>query len=293
MCRIPARGLTWPGPGIPECAKSPQVKRILVASQQCQARLCCALREFGGVMNRLTFATLAVVLFSAPALSQKLPVTVRSPDGRIVVKVERNGAGHLTYAIERNGETVIAGSQLRLRLAEGDVSSVDIRGFTPRSVQEVHKLVATKAAEAVDRLQRTDHRGRAAIGSRVIAALDFPCLRRRRGVPLSRARRCGAQDAAGARRGDRIHVRRRLSPAMVSTSGASIPVTRVSSIRSRPAGFASTIPTICHWCAARPAMPLPSRRRICATMAACIWRVAAMASPACSRAFRGDSTTAH
>ena len=41
--------------------------------------------------------------------------------------------------------------QLRLRLAEGDVSSVEVRGFTPRSVNEVHKLVATKAAQAVDR----------------------------------------------------------------------------------------------------------------------------------------------
>ena len=49
-------------------------------------------------MNRLTFATMAVVLFAAPAFSQKLPVTVRSPDGRIAVKVERNGAGHLTYS---------------------------------------------------------------------------------------------------------------------------------------------------------------------------------------------------
>ena len=102
-------------------------------------------------MNRLTFATLAVVLLAAPAFSQKLPVTVRSPDGRIALKIERNDAGHLTYAIERNGETVIAASQLRLSLAEGDVSSVEVRGFTPRSVNEVRKLVATKAAEAVDR----------------------------------------------------------------------------------------------------------------------------------------------
>ena len=50
-------------------------------------------------MNRLTFATLAVVLLAAPAFSQKLPVTVRSPDGRIALKIERNDAGHLTYAI--------------------------------------------------------------------------------------------------------------------------------------------------------------------------------------------------
>ena len=66
-------------------------------------------------MNRWTLATFAVVLFAAPAFSQKLPVTVRSPDGRIAVTVDRNDAGNLTYSIERNGETVIAASQLRLR----------------------------------------------------------------------------------------------------------------------------------------------------------------------------------
>ena len=102
-------------------------------------------------MKRWTLATLAVVLFAAPAFSQKLPVTVRSPDGRIAVTVDRNDGGNLTYSIERNGETVIATSQLRLGLVEGDVSSVEVRGFTPRSVNDVHKLVATKAAQAVDR----------------------------------------------------------------------------------------------------------------------------------------------
>jgi alpha-glucosidase len=102
-------------------------------------------------MSRWTFAALTGALLVAPAFSQKLPVMVRSPDGRIAVQVDRNDAGHLTYRVERNGETVIATSQLRLRLAEGDVSSVDIRGFTPRSVATVHKLVATKAAEAIDR----------------------------------------------------------------------------------------------------------------------------------------------
>ena len=61
-------------------------------------------------MNRWTLATFAAVLFAAPAFSQKLPVTVRSPDGRIAVHVDRNDGGHLTYSIERNGETVIAAS---------------------------------------------------------------------------------------------------------------------------------------------------------------------------------------
>jgi alpha-glucosidase len=94
-----------------------------------------------------------VALFAAPVFSQKLPVSLRSPDGRIELHLDRNEGGNLTYSVERNGETVIAWSQLRLRLAEGDVSSVDVRNFTPRSVDSVNKLVATKAAEAVDRFE--------------------------------------------------------------------------------------------------------------------------------------------
>ena len=46
---------------------------------------------------------------------------------------------------------MIAASALRVRLAEGDVSSVDVREVWPRSVDQVHKLVATKASEARDR----------------------------------------------------------------------------------------------------------------------------------------------
>ena len=44
-----------------------------------------------------------------------------------------------------------APSVLRVRLAEGDLSSVDVRQVWPRSVDQVHKLVATKASEARDR----------------------------------------------------------------------------------------------------------------------------------------------
>jgi alpha-glucosidase len=84
----------------------------------------------------------------APAFSQQLPVTVRSPDTRIAVHVVQDGGGRLVYSIERNGETVIAPSALRMRIAEGDLASVDVRHVNPRSVNQVRKLVATKAAEA-------------------------------------------------------------------------------------------------------------------------------------------------
>jgi alpha-glucosidase len=97
---------------------------------------------------------LAATLFAcliAPAFSQQLPVTVRSPDTRISVRIAQNEAGQLTYAIERNGEPVFAASTLRVQLAEGDIASVDVRAVWPRSVDQVHKLVATKASEARDR----------------------------------------------------------------------------------------------------------------------------------------------
>jgi alpha-glucosidase len=104
-------------------------------------------------MNRHLVASVASLLCAPAAFAQKLPANVISPDGRIAVYIEQNEAGHLTYTIERNDETVIDTSQLRLRLAEGDVSSVKVRSFTPRSVSTVQKLVATKAAQATDRYE--------------------------------------------------------------------------------------------------------------------------------------------
>jgi alpha-glucosidase len=99
-------------------------------------------------MKVLVYALCAMV--SAPAFAQSLPVTVRSPDTKVVLKLAQNGAGQLSYSIERNGETLIAPSALRLRLAEGDVSSIEARQANPRSIQQVHELVATKASEARD-----------------------------------------------------------------------------------------------------------------------------------------------
>ena len=61
---------------------------------------------------------------------------------------------------------------------------------------QVHKLVATKAAEARDRFNEITHRRRRRARAPCVAAMDFPCLRRRRGVPLPRAGRCRPRDAA-------------------------------------------------------------------------------------------------
>jgi alpha-glucosidase len=65
--------------------------------------------------------------------------------------VTQDDGGQLRYTIQRSGEILFAPSALRVRLAEGDISSVDVRQVNPRSVEQVHKLTATKAAEARDR----------------------------------------------------------------------------------------------------------------------------------------------
>jgi len=101
-------------------------------------------------VRKQIFAALLASSSIGSAYSQTLPVTVRSPDTRITVHIAQDSAGQLVYSIERKGETVIAASALRVRLAEGDVSSVDVRQVWPRSVDQVRKLVATKAAEARD-----------------------------------------------------------------------------------------------------------------------------------------------
>src|SRR5688572_898507 len=97
-----------------------------------------------------SLAALCAGLAGAPALSKSTPYSIRSPDGRTTVSLDHNESGQLTYSIERNGETVITPSALRVSLAEGDISYVDSLSANPRSVKQVRKLVATKAAEAND-----------------------------------------------------------------------------------------------------------------------------------------------
>jgi alpha-glucosidase len=94
-------------------------------------------------------AALAAGFFS-PVNAATLPVSVTSPDGHIVVQIAQNDAGQLTYSVRRKNAPVIAPSALRVNLAEGDLSSVDVRNVMPRVVDQKRRLVATKAAEARD-----------------------------------------------------------------------------------------------------------------------------------------------
>ncbi len=100
-------------------------------------------------MKHTTLAALAA-LVASPAFAAGLPATLKSPDGKITVTLNQQGGGPLTYAIERNGETVFVPSALRVRLAEGEISYGTSGEVTTNSGGQVRKLVATKAAEARD-----------------------------------------------------------------------------------------------------------------------------------------------
>ena len=99
---------------------------------------------------KLSISTLALcAALASPAFAQ-LPATVRSPDTRISVSIAQNGEGQLVYSVTRNGEDVVRPSRLRVSLAEGDISALDVRTVNPRSVDQVRELVATKASQARD-----------------------------------------------------------------------------------------------------------------------------------------------
>jgi len=89
---------------------------------------------------------LALCACSLGARAETLPFTVGSPDAPITLRLAQNDAGQLTYQIERYGATIFPPSALRLRLAEGDVSSVDVRQVEARNERQVVNLVATKAS---------------------------------------------------------------------------------------------------------------------------------------------------
>lgn len=99
-------------------------------------------------MKRLSLAAALVAGLFSYVNAATLPVSVKSPDGKIVVQIAQNDAGQLTYSVVRKNAPVIAPSALRVSLKEGDISAVDVRNVQPRVIDRKRKLVATKAAEA-------------------------------------------------------------------------------------------------------------------------------------------------
>ena len=132
----------------------------------------------------------------AGVFSQQLPVTRAVAGLRASsVHIAQNGAGQLVYSIERKGETVIAPSALRVQARRRRLSQRRRAcSVWPRSVDQVRKLVATKASEARDHFNELTldvmPRSRAMRSH----AVGIPRLRRRRRVSLRRAGRFRARD---------------------------------------------------------------------------------------------------
>lgn len=101
-----------------------------------------------------TFASLASLLLPMTAMTQQAAErTTTSPDGSIAITVAtRQQDGSVVYRVVRNGEEIIASSQMRLYLLnDRGFSSFDLVDAKARSVDETYPLVATKAAATRDR----------------------------------------------------------------------------------------------------------------------------------------------
>jgi hypothetical protein len=72
-------------------------------------------------VKRLCLAAALAACLISYVNAATLPVSVRSPDGKIVVTIAQNGVGQLTYAIQRKNEVVIAPSALRVTLQETSI----------------------------------------------------------------------------------------------------------------------------------------------------------------------------
>src|ERR1700751_3049086 len=104
-------------------------------------------------MRKLWLAALALIAPGGQVLAaEPAAVELASPDNSVKVTIEASvGEAPPTYRIERKGELIIAPSPLGLDiLYTRNFGPFDITGTRRRSVDEVHKLIATKASSARD-----------------------------------------------------------------------------------------------------------------------------------------------
>ena len=101
-------------------------------------------------MKRQALAAALAAGYFSYVNAATLPVSVKSPDGKIVVQIAQNDAGQLTWSVVRKNAPVIVPSAFRVNLKEGDISAVDVLQVLPRVVDQKRKLVATKTSEARD-----------------------------------------------------------------------------------------------------------------------------------------------
>ncbi len=100
-------------------------------------------------MNKTVFSVAVAASILSPAVCvAAAPATVSSPDGRIAVRIEQDGA---SYTVTRGGQAVIASSPLGLELdGAPDFGPLTLEKRTDVKVDRVIPLVATKAASARD-----------------------------------------------------------------------------------------------------------------------------------------------
>jgi len=103
-------------------------------------------------MSPFKVLLLAAVALPFATCALANPLELRSPDGSVVVKIEESkGEAPPTYSVTRKGETIISDSPLGLDiLYTKNFGTFDIADAGRRSVDETHKLIATKASTARD-----------------------------------------------------------------------------------------------------------------------------------------------
>ncbi|HZX27092.1 MAG TPA: glycoside hydrolase family 97 protein [Telluria sp.] len=101
----------------------------------------------------------ALALLPAGAALAQAPITVDSPDHRIRLELTAGG-GALAYSISRDGRPVIARSPLGLNTDHGnlDGGALALTGTERKTVDEVYRPVAGKAASVPDRYNQVELR---------------------------------------------------------------------------------------------------------------------------------------
>lgn len=96
-------------------------------------------------------ALIAGFLAATPAQAQEQWFTLASPNGRNVIVVGADGGGTVTYAVERNGERVIAASPIILDLDTNTLGyGMRVTGTEDASADKSYPIVAGKAATGRD-----------------------------------------------------------------------------------------------------------------------------------------------
>ena len=94
---------------------------------------------------------IAALIAATPAAAQEQWYTLKSPNGANSVVIGADGGGTATYAVERNGERVIAASPIILDLDSGSLGyGMTVTGTEQATADTRYPIVAGKAASGRD-----------------------------------------------------------------------------------------------------------------------------------------------